>query len=199
MKKMAHVVSQKEGRVSNDYYPTAPLAVRALVLNYPVPSNILEPAAGRGWISAELQNMGYMVTSKDLYPYDDPLTDVEYGEDFLQSEKIPFIDGVITNPPYSNKMPMKFIEKSLKMYDFTAMFCRLSFLETPTRGEFFTKYPMAKCMIMGARIQCNERYFHSEKTQIGGMISYAWFIWDKKYADPKNEIMFVNPKDYIND
>lgn len=199
MSKMQHVTAPKGKRNANDYYPTAPVAVRALQRNYEIPQNIFEPAAGRGWISSELESMGYTVHSRDLYEYENPLTVVEYGHDFLK-DPLPDpdfnIQGVITNPPYGNKMPLKFIERSIQNYDFTAMFCRLSFLETATRGKFFTKYPMAKCMIMGSRIQCNEKYFHSEKSQFGGMISYAWFIWDNRVKS-SNEMIFVDAKDYV--
>ena len=185
-----------ETRVENDYYPTAPIATYCLLKNYEVPHNILEPAAGRGWISSVLEENGHTVVSRDLFAYPDPFVHIETGIDFLTSKKIDFIDGVVTNPPYKNRLADKFLTKSLEDYDFTAFFCRLTFLEGDRRGKLFRENPPTQTMILSRRINCDEKYFDDPKTQIGGMVPYAWYIWDKRAAT-NSHISWVDPMQYV--
>jgi predicted RNA methylase len=192
------IPNNKKFRNKNDYYPTAPIATLALLKSVDVPKCILEPCAGRGWISKVLEDNGHNVISKDLYEYENPLVDVKFGHDFLMSKKDSNVEGIITNPPFGNNLPLKMLKIALRDYDFVAFFCRLFFLETVPRGKFFTENPMHKCIVMSNRIQCNEQYFDKKETQLGGMVQYAWFVWDKRRIS-KNELMFVNVKEFMDE
>lgn len=191
---MRHI-GRVNGTTDRDFFPTAPLATIGLLRSYPVPKRILEPCAGPGWISKTLIENGHEVVSTDLYKYDDPMVPVDFGHDFLTLPKQD-VDGVITNPPYKSGLPLKMLKRSLALYDFTAFFCRLTFLETPDRGNFFKENPMAKCLIMSRRVQAGEKYFKTLEDQMGGMVCYAWFIWDKN-AESRNELDFVDVKDFV--
>jgi hypothetical protein len=191
----AYIVG-KNTRKTNDFYPTPPIATYCLVKNHDVPKTILEPAAGKGWISYELEKNGISTVSKDLYPYEDTLLDVEVGEDFLESEKDARCEGMITNPPFRSNMPEKFIKHSVSLYDFTAIFCRLTLLETPRRGALFEEHPFNRMLVLSSRVNCDDVYFKETKRQLGGMVAYAWFIWDKK-SNLNRQIDFVSPKNYL--
>lgn len=189
------VVKNDEERRENDFYPTPPLAVYTLLKNYSVPKNILEPCAGQGDISYELIRNGHEVISTDLYKYDNSLVNIESGIDFLQSNI--HADGVITNPPYNKNLPLKMLKKCIQEYDFTAFLLRITFLEGGKRYIFFKNNPPSKILVFSDRLRFSEnrsRDFYMNK-QIGGMICYAWFIWDKNNPN-KNEIDWVKAFDY---
>jgi len=191
---MKNLVPSKK-RNKNDYYPTAPIATLGLLENVEVPKRILEPFSGRGWISKVLVDHDHDVIARDLYHYDDTFVDTEFDLDAFKQDRAD-VDGVVTNPPYGRGIPLKILQKYIHEYDFIAFFCRLNFLETPSRGEFFTQYPMHKCIVMSTRIQCNEKYFNALSNQTGGMVQYAWFVWDKNKKS-SNELMFYDAKKII--
>ena len=80
----AGVSLSSEARSENDYYPTPPVATFALAQHHPLPRRIYEPAAGRGWMSETLREMGHDVAASDLFEYSEPLGPVEFGVDFLR-------------------------------------------------------------------------------------------------------------------
>lgn len=193
---VAYIPSKdKSERNENEYYPTPPIATLSLLKNHPVPKNIWECAAGRGHIAKELTRNGHSVISTDLYPYIDPFVNVETGVDFLKAER-KNVDGIITNPPFRSNLPEKLIKRALVEhgYDFLALFCRLTFMESARRYDVFKEYPPTKVLIFSERIQCNERYFDI-KDGIGGMVAYAWFVWDRSYSTT-NEIQWMKPSNY---
>lgn len=192
----AYIINQNSTtRKTNDFYPTAPIATLSLLKNHIVPKRIWEPAAGKGHISKELIRNGHEVISTDLYSYENSLVDIEGGVDFMEAAPRN-VDGIITNPPYMNNLPQKFIEKGLQHYSFVAIFARLTFMESAKRYELFTKNPPNEILVFSQRIQCSEEYFTPKEKQIGGMVAYAWFIWNTRYKI-RNRIGWVKPSDYL--
>lgn len=185
-----------ETRIENDFYATAPIATLTLLKNHNVPKRILEPCAGEGHISKELIRNGHEVISNDLYEYDNPLIDVNFGIDF-QNDKRHNVDGVITNPPYKNNLPEKLLLRCLEVwkYDFVALLTRITWLESSRRYKIFTKYPPNRILIFSERIQCNKELM-KKNNGLGGMICYCFVIYDKNYSKT-NEISWVKPSDYI--
>lgn len=169
-------------RNKNDLYPTPPIATYILHKYTKLPENIIEPCAGRGNISIELIRNGYNVTSYDLHEYENPLCTISTGQDFLMLEKQKSIQALVTNPPYHKDLPRKIAEKSISEYDFTALFLRLTFLEGKKRRNMFTNFPPSDIIFMSDRVKFDSNHIEpiEKKDQIGGMIAYAWFIWDKK-------------------
>ena len=102
-------------RRQNDFYPTPPLATFVLGKYCKPPKNIVEPCAGRGNISKQLQRMGHSVTSYDLNSYDNCLTEVHTPYDAMELQP-QFADGVVTNPPYHKDLPRKLAEKFISEY-----------------------------------------------------------------------------------
>lgn len=192
----AYIIKQNsDTRKTNDFYPTAPIATLSLLKHANVPKRIWEPAAGRGHISKELIRNGHEVVSSDLYAYENSLVPIETGVDFMEAE-YKDVDGIITNPPYMKNLPQKFIEKSLKLYQFTAIFARLTFMESATRYKLFTEHPPTDILVFSQRIQCSEVYFTPKEKQIGGMVAYAFFVWDKR-LEYTNRITWIRPSDYL--
>ena len=194
----AYVVKKNsEKRRTNDFYPTAPIATLSLLKNHHVPTFLWEPAAGRGHITKELRRNHHIVRSSDLNEYEDSLVDdIETGVDFLTAP-LKDVDGVITNPPYLNDLPQKFIERFTKEYGFVAVFARLTFMESAKRFELFSKNPPSDIYVFSQRIQCSDEYFHPKEKQIGGMVAYAWFVWDKTGFDGDTRTKWIKPSNYL--
>ena len=169
-------------RKKNDFYPTPPLATYLLCKYCPPPVNVIEPCAGRGHIAAELLRNGHNVGAYDLNEYNDCLAHVNTPYDAMELEKKPF-DGVVTNPPYHKDLPRKLAEKWIQEYDYVAMFLRLTFFEGKKRNKLFTNYPPSDIIFLSDRVRFDSNMIEpvEKKDQIGGMIAYAWFIWDKKH------------------
>lgn len=183
-------------RVDNDYYPTPPIGTLSLLMNHDVPLRIWEPAAGRGHISKELIRNGHEVVSTDLVGYENPLVDVVPDTNFLECD-MPDVDGVVTNPPFKHNLPEKLIDRVLGRYDFLALFCRLTFMESKGRYRLFTEKPPSDVYVMSRRINCNEKYW-DQKNGIGGMVAYGWFVWDYRYSVPgSTKLKWVDPMNYV--
>lgn len=194
------VRKNKPERHENDYYPTSPIATHALVKycqqhDIWIPKTVWEPAAGRGWMSAELQRLGYKVQSTDLFPYDNTLVPVVWPVDFLTpvSREFPS-QAIITNPPYKNHMAEKFLRKALKIAPFVAMLTRVTFTEAMERFDLFTEHPPTKIIFMSGRFSCDEELLRAEKWS-GGMVSYIWMLWARD-VEPQPP-GWVNMKDTL--
>jgi len=184
-------------RRDNDFYPTPPIATYVLHKYFDLPKNIMEPCAGRGNISVELERCGYNVTSFDLHKYDNLLTKVSDGQDFMSLSRQPGIEAVVTNPPYHKDLPRKMAEKSVSEYPVTAMFLRLTFLEGKKRKKLFTNSKPSDIIILSDRVKFEKNIIEpiEKKDQIGGMISYAWFIWDKRRDNVNTRLQWVTLED----
>jgi hypothetical protein len=165
-------------RNDNDYYPTPPFVANILCRHFDVPHKVWEPAAGRGWMAKEFIRNGHSVVASELYEYDNALCDVEWNTNFLSCEKRD-ADAIITNPPYEKKLPLEFAQRALSHdVTFVAMLCRLLWVEAQGRHEFFTTNPPSDILMLAGRFSCTEEKL--ETNPLGGMVSYAWFVWDKR-------------------
>lgn len=171
-------------RKENDFYPTPPLATYILCKYCPPPESVIEPCAGRGNISIELERNGHKVKSFDLNEYENSLVDIETGVDVLELERPDGYNGFITNPPYHKDLPRKIAEKALEEYPYVAMFVRLTFLEGKKRKNLFTKYPPSDIIFLSDRINFGSTHIEpiEKADQIGGMIAYMWIVWDRPAA-----------------
>ena len=184
-------------RNENEYYPTPAIATLTLLKNHHIPETVWEPAAGRGHISRELQRNGHTVYSSDLFVYNEPYVEVEGGKDFLTCE-LPDAEALVTNPPFKSNLPEKLLRRvlPLKKYQVVALFCRLTFMESARRFNLFKDHPPAKILAFAERINCNEKYF-DQNDGLGGMVAYAWFIWDQTWDDRNGTMLdWVKPSLY---
>lgn len=172
-------------RAKNDFYPTHPVATYALSKMVSLPILIWEPAAGKGHMALELRRLGHSVVCTDLYSYSDPLVpDVKTGIDFLVTERCDY-DGIVTNPPYGGGLAKAFSEKSLSLSSFVALLCRLQFIESRTRLSMFLAHPPTWIFPFSDRIGCIEEDWDERSGVLGGIVPYAWFVWD--YRNGRSE------------
>lgn len=166
--------SRKNGkREENDFYPTPHYVVDKLLEKESFNGSIWECACGEGDISKTLEKKGFNVFSSDLI-------NRGYGEtkDFLQSDLV--FDNIITNPPYKNSL--EFILKAKQQSkEKIAMFLKTVWLESESRYNMFqdTNFPLKNIYQFSKRVSL---YKEGKKMKNGGMIAYAWFVWEKGYV-----------------
>ena len=162
-----------ENRQKEDFYPTPPEATYSLLDREQFIGNIWECACGDGAISKILEEKKYNVYSSDLI-------DRGYGHtgiDFLKTYKR--TDNIITNPPF--KLGTEFVYQACHLANKkVAMLCRINFLEGVARGKMFKHTPLKNVYVFSRRIT----FINPEsgkKSHGGGMLAFAWFIWENDY------------------
>jgi hypothetical protein len=170
------VMSQRKARNIEkvlDDFPTPPWATRALA-EYVIVSQgtCLEPACGRGHMSAALAEYFQTVTSSDVFDYG-------FGSvaDFLNSAyEADSFDWVITNPPF--KLAEEFIVRSMKIARRgIAMLTRTVFIESEGRYErLFKVNPPSRVAQFAERVPMVEGRLDREITTA---TAYAWLVWGK--------------------
>ena len=180
MKTIAHNIvgasNSNGGRVFADHYPTPMPVIQNLLAREDFSGTIWEPACGEGNISNVLINNGYNVISSDIIDYN-------FGRihDFLNpTDKVDYaiVDNVITNPPFSHalqfiKMSKKYSRKKI------AFLLKTQFLEGVQRHSMFQdkEFPLKGIYQFTRRVT-----FPTPNSTNGGMISFAWFIWERGYV-----------------
>ena len=168
------IASDKKNRQLDDFYPTPPEAVRALLDAVEFNGLIWEPACGDGAISKVLIERGYEVESTDLI-------DRGYGtpnRDFLL-EWTKTIPNIITNPPF--KHAEEFAVHALeRATDKVAFLCRLGWLEGVGRRSLFTTTPLSRVLVFSNRLAIN-RDGKPLPPGSSGMIAFAWYVWEHGY------------------
>jgi hypothetical protein len=117
---------------ADDLYETPPEAVLALLRAEPVPHHILEPAAGRGAIVEVLRAAGHEVTASDLRDHGDHrCTGIATGIDFFKTVVASDgVDCILTNPPFRESGPERFVSHGLKLCPRVIILARLTFMES---------------------------------------------------------------------
>lgn len=164
---------------ANELYPTPIEATRSLLAieRDRIPSDVWEPAVGKGHISQVLRAHGYRVIETDLNAE-------QYGVgsrlDFIQAEAA-LCPAIITNPPYS--LLSAFIETALAGLgvSYLALFLPLTCISGKARNALYRRvgYPQ--------RVHAYETTFMIEMGTKGSersIFPHAWFVWDRKCASP---------------
>ena len=167
-------------RHKDDYYPTPPEAVEALLAVEQFNARVWEPACGAGHISRVLQQHKHRVISTDLNNFGFG----ETGIDFLfESDKR--AETIITNPPYklANQFVRHAINIGIKKH---AWLLRLAFLEGQARYDMLYKAnPPASVHVFTKRLTIwrgdEDRAWYGTT----GKTPYAWFVWDSGVTDTK--------------
>jgi len=162
-------------RQKDDFYPTPPEGTVSLLIVETFSGLIWEPACGDGAICKVLIDAGHKVMATDL-------VDRGYGEsrrDFLM-EWNEFVPNIITNPPF--KLSVDFAHKAISLAsEKVAMLVQLRFLEGVERQELFKKHPPSRVWVFAKRLPMPSGDAEGTK---GGMLAFAWFIWDKSHVGP---------------
>lgn len=174
-------------RDEHDFYPTNPVATRALLAVETFDGPIWEPACGEGDMSKVFEEAGYPVISTDLI-------DRGYGEggvDFLRQWK-PRAPNIVTNPPF--KLAVQFINVALTLSTGkVAMLLRLAFLEGQRRKMMFERTPLARVYTFSRRVPM-QRGRIARDGEGHGQLAFAWLVWEHGFqGDPTTH--FIDWKD----
>lgn len=169
--KMQWVTSgPKEAREKDDYYPTPPYATEALLRVENFTGRVWEPACGAGDISRAFMAAGHSVESTDL-------VDRGFGTpriDFLMEQEL-LAPNVVTNPPF--KMADDFARHALDLgAEKVALLLRINFLEGVTRRDVLQK--LSRVWVFSKRLTMTIGRTDAK----GGMIAYAWYVWDRAHT-----------------
>lgn len=172
------IIPDTENRERDDFYPSPPEATAALLRVENFDGAIWECACGDGAISEPLTDAGHTVVSTDLVARG-------YGEsgiDFLM-EWQPRAPNIVTNPPF--KLAEQFVAHALKLAERkVCILARLAWLEgIERRDTIFRVTPLARVHVFSKRLHM-QRARAATKQDAGGMIAFAWFVWDHQHKGP---------------
>lgn len=168
-------------RSENEFYPTPPEAVRALLSVETFEGPIWECACGDGAIAKVLTERGHQVVSTDLYDY----SFGQSGVDFLR-EPVMRAKHIVTNPPYGRGLADRFVLKALELAATTegkvAMLLDLSSLCQVERTAFWRKHVPARIHAVDG-IDCWPK--HKPRPAERFMTRrYCWVVWDPAHVGP---------------
>ena len=155
----------------HDLYETPSVAVEALLRVLRLPSEIWEPAYGRGAIANVLRAHGHHVVCSDLIDYGTDPTAI-HGMDFLKTTKVP--DGVgciVTNPPYM--LANEFTAHALELCPNVVMLLRLAFLESERRSPILDGAGLRHVFVFRKRLPMMHRDGWAGRKANSGM-AFAW-------------------------
>lgn len=156
-------------RSSGDFYSTPRQCTLDLLEREKFEGEIWECACGDGAISKVLLEHSYKVISTDLVDRGYGLT----GIDFLECNNDWVCENIITNPPF--KYGYEFVEHGLSLTKKKLIvFNKLSFLEGKKRRHIFDLGFLKNIYVYTKRVDLS-------KEQKGGMLAFAWFVFDKTY------------------
>jgi len=162
-------------RSSLDFYATPPETTEALFRVESFEGDIWECACGDGAMSQVIEKYNKCYSSdirNDNSIYGDG------GIDFLLAGEEFITNNIITNPPYS--LASAFVRQGLRLSTKKlALFLRLNFLEGQGRYSMFKNTPLKTVHVF-----CKRQTLHPPGIVVrtGGIIAYAWFVWDKEYS-----------------
>ena len=164
-------------RRKDDFYPTPPRGISALLDVEKFDGPIWEPACGDGAISRVLCEHGYDVVSTDL-------VDRGYGQsnvDFLLEWR-PRAPNIVTNPPF--KLAVPFVRNAVALSTGkVAMLLKIAFLGGIERGAMFRETPLARCWVFSQRLSFQPGGSTAARSlEGGGMMAFAWFVWDHAHT-----------------
>jgi len=176
VKKVQSIVGTNNdgGRPSLDFYPTPQRGTKALLKAETFVGSIWEPACGDGALSKVLEHAGYEVVSTDIQPRG-------YGTqlDFFFASML-LAPNIVTNPPF--KYAQEFAERALSLgCDKLALLCKIAFLEGADRSKWLKQTPLKNVYVFSKRLTLYRNGENQRKATGGGMITFAWFVWEQGY------------------
>ena len=165
---------------SPDDYQTPPQALRPLLPFLKKDWTIWEPAAGSGYLADKLEQLGFGVIATDKF-YDKE--DVAW--DFL-TDKPPYWDCIITNPPFSKKQ--QFLQRCYELGTPFALLLPLTTFETAKRQNLFKEHGLEVIFF-------DKRVNFETPNKIANSSSWfatAWFTWGLNIG---KELTFVKYED----
>lgn len=177
------IIPVKDRRAELDFYCTPPVATLGLLSVEKLPGScVWDPSCGDGAISKVLKARGYSVVATDL-------ADRGYGRggvDFLKTKVLRGdCSSIVTNPPFTHMV--KFVEHATSLKPLKFCFIgRVLFLEGRKKRDLFERAGLSRVWIFDRRINITpDRYENKNKDGLGGMIAYAWYIFEPRRQVPR--------------
>ncbi|MEQ1694824.1 MAG: hypothetical protein ABL901_03190 [Hyphomicrobiaceae bacterium] len=169
-------------RLPNEFYPTPPEAVRALLSVETFNGSIWEPACGEGAIANVLHEAEHAVVSTDLVEYGFGIS----GIDFLKEQR-PRAKHIVTNPPYGSGLADAFIDHALRFTTATkgkvAMLLNLSSLSHRRRTRWWKENPPARLYAIDD-IVCWPAHRYGPAPGYFTKHRYVWAVWTQDHRGP---------------
>ena len=167
-------------RIPNEFYPTPPEAVRALLSVERFDGSIWEPACGEGAIAGVLEAAGHEVISTDLFAYGFG----ETGVDFLK-ESTSRARHIVTNPPYGSGLADAFMLKALALTrqtgGKTALLLNLASLCHPSRTALWQAHPPARIYAIDG-VVCWPAHRYGPASRAFTRHRYCWVVWSPEHC-----------------
>lgn len=166
----------------DDFYasPYAALPPLLIAEGKKLPKTIWEPACGNGALVLPLRNRGFEVYATDKNEWGCPTAST--GIDFTSAlaeryrATLPEDIGIVTNPPFN--IIERFVERATALAPYTALLCRLAFLESESRMNWFPRVGLRRVHVIGERLPMMHRHgYDGPKLSNAGMC-FAWFIFE---------------------
>jgi hypothetical protein len=171
----AHACMPIPRRIPNEFYPTPPEAVRALLSVEAFDGSIWEPACGEGAIAKTLSAAGHEVVSTDRYAYGFG----QSGVDFL-AERTSRARHIVTNPPYGQGLADAFLLKALSLTSQTggkvALLLNLASLCHPNRTALWRRVQPARIYAIDG-VVCWPDYRCGPPPEAFTRHRYCWVVW----------------------
>lgn len=169
-----------------DFYasPYAALPPLLVAEGRRLPSVVWEPACGNGALVIPLRNRGFTVYASDVNGWGCP--DSDSGVDFTSDlgaqagaamqGKYQDRFGIVTNPPFG--IIEEFVERAVAMSPYVALLCRLAFLESEGRMNWWKRVGLRRVHLIAERLPMMHRHgYDGPKLSNAGMC-FAWYIFE---------------------
>ncbi len=179
----------------DDFYasPYAALPPLLVAEGKKLPRAIWEPSCGNGALVLPLRNRGFDVAASDINdwgcPYSTPHMDfvshraAVFGEDLRRLHGDRF--GIVTNPPFG--IIEEFVERAVAMAPYVALLCRLAFLESEGRMNWWKRVGLRRVHLIAERLPMMHRHgYEGPKLSSAGMC-FAWYIFEPN-KKPVNQV-----------
>jgi hypothetical protein len=99
-------------------------------------------------------------------------------------EHQPRAPNIVTNPPF--KLAVPFVRHALRLTTGkVAMLLKIAFLEGQERAKLFSNSPLARVHVFSQRLAfVPGGTTGARKLDGGGMMAFAWFVWEHGYSEP---------------
>jgi hypothetical protein len=169
----------------DDFYasPYAALPPLLVAEGRRLPKAIWEPAAGNGALVLPLRNRGYSVLATDINDWGCP--QCAGGVDFTSDLAVGYgkilaahndAFGIVTNPPFG--IIEQFVDRAVAMAPYVALLCRLAFLESEGRMNWWKRVGLRRFNLIAERLPMMHRHgYDGPKLSNAGMC-FAWFVFE---------------------
>ncbi|ESZ60672.1 hypothetical protein NL532_24220 [Mesorhizobium sp. C120A] len=168
-----------------DFYasPYAALPPLLVAEGKRLPKVLWEPAAGNGALVLPLRNRGFKVAATDINDWGCPDSEssvdftsdlaAQYGASLRRSHPD---FGIVTNPPFG--IIEQFVERAVAMSPYVALLCRLAFLESEGRMNWWKQVGLRRVHLISERLPMMHRHgYVGPKLSNAGMC-FCWFIFE---------------------